>query len=82
MSRRLELQGDVVMAIMGAAGTLQGADAHMNGFWQNYAFLFQWASRIGGGTEQVQRNIIGDNVLALPPEPRVDKGIAFKDIPA
>ena len=55
--------------------------AHANGFWQNYAFLSQWMSRIGGGTDQVQRNIIGDNVLGLPPEPRVDKGIAFRDIP-
>ncbi len=80
-SRRLALQGDLVMTIMGAKGMLYDTDAEMNGFWQNYAFLMQWASRIGGGTEQVQRNIVGDNVLGMPREPRLDKGIPFRDIP-
>ncbi len=80
-SRRLELMGEVSMAIMGPAATLYGSDAVFNGFWQNYAFLGQWMSRIGGGTDQVQRNIIGENVLGLPQEPRLDKGIPFRDVP-
>jgi alkylation response protein AidB-like acyl-CoA dehydrogenase len=81
-SRRLELLGDLSMAIMGAAATLYGDDAHMGGFWQNYSFLGQWMSRIGGGTDEVQRNIIGENVLGLPQEPRPDKGIPFREIPS
>ena len=80
-SRRLELLGNLSMAIMGAAGTLYADDAEMGGFWQNYAFLGQWMSRIGGGTDEVQRNIMGENVLGLPQEPRPDKGIPFRDIP-
>ncbi len=47
-------------------------DAPRNGFWLS-VFLNQWASRIGGGTDQVQRNIIGERVLGLPKEPSVDR---------
>ena len=80
MSRKLAHLGDLVMTIEGAAGMLAHEDAPDNGFWQGQ-FLSQWASRIGGGTDQVQRNIIGENVLGLPSEPRVDKGIPFREIP-
>ena len=80
-SRRQELLGNLSMEIMGAAATLYDDDARMGGFWQNHAFLGQWMSRIGGGTDEVQRNIIGENVLGLPQEPRPDKGIPFREIP-
>ena len=80
-SRRIEALGNLTMAIMGARATLYGDDAHMSGFWQNYSFLGQWMSRIGGGTDEVQRNIIGENVLGLPQEPRPDKGVPFREIP-
>ena len=42
-------------------------DAIQHGYWQQQ-FLSQWSSRIGGGTEQIQRNVIGERVLGLPGE--------------
>jgi hypothetical protein len=79
-SRRLEFDGDLVLALQGAGATLSDGDARDHGYWQQQ-FLMQWSSRIGGGTEQVQRNVIGERVLGLPSEPRPDKTLPFKDLP-
>jgi alkylation response protein AidB-like acyl-CoA dehydrogenase len=78
VSRHLGLTGDLLMAIEGADGMLSGADAPDAGSWQ-HAFLNQWTARLGGGTDNIQRNSLGERVLGLPAEPRVDKGVAFKD---
>ena len=80
-SEHLAATGDLVLALQGSSGTLLGDDAPDAGFWQQQ-FLGQWSSRIGGGTDQVQRNVIGERVLGLPGEPRLDKDIPFRQLGA
>jgi acyl-CoA dehydrogenase len=57
-----------------------GADTPGGGMVQEVT-LFSPGPSIYGGTDQVQRNILGERVLGLPGDVRVDKDVAWKDVP-
>jgi hypothetical protein len=74
LSRRVELGLDME----GAEGMLWH-DAEGDGFWQFHC-LHQFASRIGGGTEEVHRNNLSEQVLGLPRDLQVDKDLPWSQL--
>ena len=72
---------DIGMRVVGADGMLTGnSDTQTDGHIAEVA-LFSPAPSIYGGTDQVQRNIIGERVLGLPKEPGPPRETPFNELP-
>ena len=46
----------------------------------NRSSFAAFVTSIGGGPDQIERNIIGERVLGLPRDPEVDKNVPFRDV--
>jgi alkylation response protein AidB-like acyl-CoA dehydrogenase len=77
MSRILHEEARVRTAILGAESLLEGP-RHPRAEDANFLTLNAYFTSIGGGTDQIQRNIIGERVLGLPKEPEVDRDVPFR----
>ena len=64
------------MELQGLAGSVMDSSFECQ---QNY--LAAPGGRIAGGSDEIMRNIVAERVLGLPAEPRVDKEVAFNEIP-
>ena len=92
MSDMMRLQRDLGLQIVGPSGMLHAYnqedraaldEATGNPFLGAITELamFAQAPPIYGGTDQVQRNIIGERVLGLPKEPNNDRTMSFSELP-
>ena len=79
MSRILHEGARVQGLILGAEAMLIGPD-HPRADAANFLALNAYFTSIGGGTDQIQRNIIGERVLGLPREPEIDKDLPFREV--
>ena len=78
-SEMLRQARDLGCAILGAGATLVGPGSPSGGDVQELT-LMSPAPAIYGGTDQVQRNIIGERVLGLPKEPGPPSDTPFREL--
>lgn len=66
--------------IAGASALLTGPHSSYDGIIAEI-LISTPAKSIAGGTDEIQRNIIGERVLGLSREPSTDKDVPFRDVP-
>jgi alkylation response protein AidB-like acyl-CoA dehydrogenase len=92
MSDVVRLSRDLGLRILGASGTLHAySEAQRTALEEatgnpmlglvTMQALYAQAPPIYGGTDQIQRNIIGERALGLPREPGYDKNVPFSELP-
>ncbi|MCL4292583.1 MAG: acyl-CoA dehydrogenase family protein [Acidimicrobiia bacterium] len=80
MSEILRTHRDAATLILGPDAMLLGPESASGGLVQEQ-ILFSPGPSIYGGSDQIQKNIVGERVLGLPREPDPYKGLPFREIP-
>ncbi|MDQ1430438.1 MAG: hypothetical protein QOF40_1040 [Actinomycetota bacterium] len=78
-TRIAKLSAEIGCEIVGAEAMLWDPDGPRHGRYAEAA-VFAVASSIYGGTDQIQRNVIGERALGLPKEPDPNRGLSFREV--
>jgi alkylation response protein AidB-like acyl-CoA dehydrogenase len=78
--RVMEVARDITGAdamVIGPDDSVAGKHIRSKSWYSGY--MFSKALTIGGGTGEVQRNILGERVLGIPSEPSTEKGLSWAE---
>lgn len=78
-TRIMKLTSETALAILGPDGLLATPDGPEDGRY-SHAFVFSAASSIYGGTDEIQRNILGERILGLPRDGTQDTKIPYREV--
>jgi len=70
----------ILLEMAGPSSIAWEGDGEAPGSDRQRIVLNSFQAGIAGGTDEIQRNIIGDRVLGLPREPSVDRGVPFREL--
>ena len=78
-SRICQESRELSYQIVGACGLLTGQSSPLGGDLQ-MVNLASPGTRIGGGTDEIQLNVVGERALGLPREPTTDRDVPYRDL--
>jgi alkylation response protein AidB-like acyl-CoA dehydrogenase len=78
-SRICQQSRDLSYRIVGPQGMLMGAASPLEGALQ-MVNLASPGNRLGGGTDEIQLNVLGERALSLPREPSSDRDVPYRDL--
>jgi alkylation response protein AidB-like acyl-CoA dehydrogenase len=78
-SRICQDSRDLAYRIVGANGLLNGRQSPLGGDLQTVG-LGSPGTRIGGGSDEIQLNVLGERALELPRESNADRDVPYRDL--
>jgi alkylation response protein AidB-like acyl-CoA dehydrogenase len=70
---------ELAVNLVGAGGIAWEGEDSLGERWTQ-SMLASRSGKIAGGTDEILLNILGERVLGLPQDPRVDKDVPFREV--